>query len=96
MASVLVIFIGLAGSVLAQGVSIFFNVPTPTFVSPPPPASSSPSTPLVMGYYPDWAPASFPPSKVNFEKVDVVDLGLQSQIKPSISPGMMQKLLPPF
>lgn len=75
MASVLVIFIGLAGSVLAQGVSIFFNVPTPTFVSPPPPASSSPSTPLVMGYYPDWAPASFPPSKVNFEKVDVVDFG---------------------
>jgi chitinase len=59
----------LAGSILAhpyphpQGVSIYFDVPVPTPIQPP----------LVMGYYPDWASPSFPPSKIDFKKVDIVD-----------------------
>lgn len=64
----------LAGQTLGQGVSIYFQVPIPAQqVLPLCGSQPSNSTPLVMAYYPDWAPASFPPSKVDFDRVDVVD-----------------------
>jgi chitinase len=69
--------LGLAGLVLADGVSIYFQVPIPIpsiqLLPPPPPGHSANTTPLVAAYYPDWAPSSFPPSKIDFEKVDLVD-----------------------
>lgn len=30
-------------------------------------------TPLIAAYYPDWTPASFPPSKIDFTRIDWVD-----------------------
>lgn len=71
--------LGLAGLTLGQGISVYFQVPIPSPAEQVLPLPASPgssntnTTPLVMGYYPDWAPASFPPSKVDFGLVDVVD-----------------------
>jgi|ERR1700712_524332 len=74
----LLILFGLAGSTLADGVSIYFQVPIPIPIPsvqllPLPPSQKTNTTPLVAAYYPDWAPPSFPPSKIDFDKVDLVD-----------------------
>lgn len=42
------------------------------FPQTPLPAAPS-ATPLVMGYYPDWAGPAFPPEKVDFTRFDWVD-----------------------
>jgi chitinase len=75
MALPLLLSLGLAGSALTYplGISIYFNVPTPTPTQQALPTPTSIPGPLIMAYYPDWAPPSFPPSKINFGKVDVVD-----------------------
>lgn len=74
----LLILFGIAGSTLADGVSIYFQVPIPIPIPsvqllPLPPVQTTNTTPLVAAYYPDWAPSSFPPSKIDFDRVDLVD-----------------------
>lgn len=44
------------------------------FVLPPQAFGAGQETgPLVMAYYPDWAPDSFPPEKIDFQRFDWID-----------------------
>lgn len=101
----LLFLLGIAGSTIADGVSIYFQVPIPIpsvqLLPLPPPGQAANTTPLVAAYYPDWAPSSFPPSKIDFDRVDVVDFAFALPDKTfnltwddaSSSPSLLRELV---